>query len=94
MAYVLAVTLRAREGQQERVRELLGTIVKLTREEEGCVSFLLHRDIADSRSFFVYEHFVDRAAHEAHTRTDHFKNIIEPDLMPLVEFEMRELELL
>ena len=94
MPFVLAVQMTAKEGEEEMLRDWLVKITALTRKEPGCLSFLLHQDPAEPRKFFIYEQFVDRDAHAAHLQTDHFHEIAEVEIMPRVEFELRELELL
>ena len=95
MAYVLAVKITAAAGDEEELHRWLKQITALTRQEDGCTMFVLHRDISDPHVFFIYEHFVDRAAHDAHLETDHFKNIAEVEIMPrAAKFELTELELL
>ena len=95
MAYVLAVKITAAVGEEAQLRRGLEQITRLTRQEEGCTMFLLHRDTSDPHVFFIYEHFVDRTAHDAHMQTHHFKNIAEVEIMPrAASFELTELELL
>jgi len=90
--FALAVTMTAHEGEVDTVRELLTEMNELTRAEDGCISLLLHRDLGDPRVFFIYEQWVDRAAHAAHLQTDHFKNLAEAQILPRVDFELQELE--
>ena len=44
----------------------LGTHIRSTREEEGCIVFRVDQRSDESSVFDVYEEFVDRAAFEAH----------------------------
>jgi quinol monooxygenase YgiN len=92
MTYALAVKLTADEGDEEAVQAALLRVCELSRAEAGCLAFRPHRAVDDPRVFFVYEHFVDRAAHTAHTQTDHFREIVEVEIMPRTTFEMLELE--
>jgi quinol monooxygenase YgiN len=93
MAYVLAVKITAAPGDEDRLGESLRRITTLTRQEDGCMLFLLHRDKSDQRVFFIYERFTDRNAHDAHLETEHFKNIAEVEIMPRAAgFELTELE--
>jgi quinol monooxygenase YgiN len=90
--FALAVTMRVHDGEEQRVEELLEEMNRLTRAEEGCLFLLLHRDLGEPGTFFIYEQWVDRDAHRAHLETDHFKNIAEAELLPRVDFEVQELE--
>lgn len=44
----------------------LGTHIRLTREEEGCLIFRVDQRCHDPSVFDVYEEFTDRASFEAH----------------------------
>jgi quinol monooxygenase YgiN len=93
MAYVLAVKITAAPGDEDRLCESLRRITALTRQEAGCMLFLLHRDKSNQRVFFIYERFTDRSAHDAHLETEHFKHIAEVEVMPRAAgFELTELE--
>lgn len=48
------------------VTDELPTHIKLTRLEEGCLSFDVTQDPENDSVFRVYEVFVDRAAFESH----------------------------
>jgi quinol monooxygenase YgiN len=92
MTYALAVKLTAKDGQEEAVEASLLRVCELSRAEDGCLAFVPHRSLTDPRVFFVYEHFVDKDAHAAHTLTDHFRDVVEVEIMPRVDFEMLEVE--
>ncbi len=85
MAYVLAATWRAKEGEEERIREILETTVPLSREEPGCQMFVAHRSIDDPRVFFLYEQYDDEAAVKAHTESEHFQKHVLADAVPRLE---------
>ena len=95
MTYTLVVKFRAAPGEEEAMEYWLTQHTAATQREEGCIDFLLHRDKADPRAFFIYESYVDRAAHTAHTQTEHFKTYAESEIQPRADlFELTELELL
>lgn len=89
MAYVLAATWRAKEGEEERIREILETTVPLSREEPGCQLFVAHRSVDDPRVFFLYEQYDDEAAVKAHTETEHFQKHVLTDAVPRLESRER-----
>jgi quinol monooxygenase YgiN len=89
MAYVLAATWRAKEGEEERIREILETTVPLSREEPGCQMFVAHRSIDDPRVFFLYEQYDDEAAVKAHTESEHFQKHVLADAVPRLESRER-----
>ena len=59
MAYVVAATWRAREGEEERIREILERIAPLCRDEPACRLYQAHRSPEDPRVFFIYEQYDD-----------------------------------
>ncbi len=44
----------------------LGTHIRLTREEEGCLAFRVDQRSSEPSVFDVYEEFADRASFDAH----------------------------
>lgn len=89
MAYVLAATWRAREGEEENVRRIIEKMVPLSRAEPGCQMFIAHQSVDDPRTFFLYEQYDDEAAVAAHAETDHFKAHVLGDAVPRLESRER-----
>jgi len=50
---------------------LAAKVVAATRAEDGCLSYAYAQDISDSELFHVSEQWRDRAALDAHFKTDH-----------------------
>ena len=89
MTYVVTATWRAREGEAERVREILETLTPLCRAEPGCRQYQAHRSPDDPRLFFIYEQYDDEAAFEAHAQTDHVERHVRGDAAPRLELRER-----
>jgi quinol monooxygenase YgiN len=87
----LAVTYVAKPGQEERVVELLRTLVERSRAEPGCLTFVAHRSPADPRRFFLYEQYTDQAAVDAHRATPHFEQYVLNGLVPILETRTPEI---
>jgi quinol monooxygenase YgiN len=87
----LAVTYVAKAGSEERVVELLRTLVERTRAEPGCLMFVAHRSPADPRRFFLYEQYTDQAAVDAHRATPHFEQYVLNGLVPILESRTPEI---
>ena len=47
-------------------------------------SIRFHQSVDDPQVFLVYETFENEAAFKAHFETNHFKTIVEPELVPIV----------
>jgi quinol monooxygenase YgiN len=89
MAHAVAVTWVAKEGQEERVRQLLDEITPLVRAEPGCLMYIAHRSPEDPRTFFLYEQYRDEAAWLAHRETEHFRELVRDEVVPLLESVVR-----
>ncbi|GLX09728.1 putative quinol monooxygenase [Microbispora sp. NBRC 16548] len=61
---VCVAILRAKPEHADEVEATLRDIVAATRDEEGAVAFVLHRQ--GPATFVIYEKYVDEAAREAH----------------------------
>jgi quinol monooxygenase YgiN len=95
MTAVWYVKITAKEGEEARVRDGLGRLVAPTRAEDGCLVFEVNQDLADPRVFTIYEQWRDEAAHDAHVRTDHFRDLAKAEVIDRSEpMESRTLALI
>lgn len=85
MVFVVAATWRAREGEEDRVAEILATNAALSAQEPGCRMFIAHRSVDDPRTFLLYEQYDDEAAFKAHTETAHFRELVLGNALPRLE---------
>jgi autoinducer 2-degrading protein len=90
MAYSIAVTWIAKEGEEDAVAAALERLVEPSRAEEGVLVYIPHRDPENPRKFYIYEQYVDEAAYTAHTETEHFKRDGFGDAIPRLEDRKRE----
>ena len=70
---VLAVNWMAHEGHENEVSVIFGKLQAASRQEPGCLMYLVHRHTEDPRRFFIYEQYRDAAALEAHRNSPHFQ---------------------
>jgi len=63
----LAVSFRAKPGQEARVRQLLAALVAPSRADDGCLRFDFYADNEDPAHSFLYEAWRDVPAWERHT---------------------------
>jgi quinol monooxygenase YgiN len=85
MGFVVAAVYRTKEGEEERIAEILRTMTEPSRSEPGCLQYQIHRSTEDPRTFLLYEHYVDEAGYEAHQATPHFQAHILGDAVPRLE---------
>ncbi len=90
MAYVVAATYRTKEGEEDKVLEILQIMEPLSREEPGCLFYQAHRSPEDPRVFFLYEQYADEAAFQAHVDAPHFKQIALGDAIPRLAARERQ----
>ncbi len=89
MAYVVAATWRAREGEEEAIEAILARIVPIFQAEPGCRQFVAHRSLEDSRTFFLYEQYDDEAAFKEHAASETVQTHVLGDAVPRIEERVR-----
>jgi quinol monooxygenase YgiN len=67
----LLAGLRARPGQQERVRKMLYELAEATRNERTCVCYIPHQSSVDPELFTIYQVWESQEQLEGHARTQH-----------------------
>jgi len=89
MSFVLVVRMRAKEGEEQRVLELVRELATATRKEPGCEAYVPCVDPDDPRSVIFFEQYVDRAAFDAHGASEHFQRLAAGQLWDLLESRER-----
>jgi quinol monooxygenase YgiN len=89
MAYVVAATWTAKEGQEDTIAEVIRVMTPLSREEPGCLFYQAQRSVDNPRVFFLYEQYVDQAGYEAHMATPHFEKHVRGVAIPNLESRER-----
>jgi quinol monooxygenase YgiN len=82
---VLAVTWMAKSGREAEVAEVFSKLTSQSRNEAGCVLYLVHRHRTEPRRFFVYEQYKDDAALEAHRAAPHFLQYAKKELPKIAD---------
>jgi quinol monooxygenase YgiN len=85
MAFVVAATWVAREGEEDRVAEAIRQLAAGSRTEPGCRFYQPNRDPESPRKFFIYEIYDDPAAVDAHRDSEHFQQFGAGEAIPLLE---------
>jgi quinol monooxygenase YgiN len=83
--HCFGVLIQVRAGHEEEAAEHLRQLARATRREPGNILYLAHQLAADSRQLFIYERYVDAAAHAAHRETDHYRRHATEGLLRLAE---------
>lgn len=74
----------AKEGQADRVAEILRGFLPAAQSEPGVKLFLISRATENPAQFLFYELFRDEAAFKAHQDSAHFKSHIAGQALPLL----------
>ncbi len=74
----------AKEGEAERVADILRRFLPRAQAESGVKLFLIARGKSNPAQFIFYELFEDAAAFAAHQTSGHFKTFIAGEALPLL----------
>jgi quinol monooxygenase YgiN len=74
----------AKDGQADRIAEILARFLPEAQREPGANLFLIGRARENPAQFLFYELFRDEAAFRAHQESAHFKTFIAGQALPLL----------
>ena len=74
----------ARDGEADRVAEILSRFLPEAQKEPGAQLFLISRAKDNPAQLLFYELFRDEAAFKAHQESEHFKTYIAGQAVPLL----------
>jgi quinol monooxygenase YgiN len=74
----------AKDGQADRVAEILTRFLPEAQREPGAKLFLISRAKENPAQFLFYELFRDEAAFKTHQDSAHFKSYIAEQALPLL----------
>ena len=72
-AVVLTAMVKAKQGQEDAVKEALLALVDPTRKEPGCLCYNLHQSKSDPTQFMFYEQWASKEALDSHGKTPHMR---------------------
>lgn len=88
---VLKVDMVVKPGAEAKCKQYIHILQEHSRKEPGCVQYVGHQSLDDSRRFLFYEVYRDKAALEAHRAAPYFKQYVSGGLATIVETRSREL---
>jgi quinol monooxygenase YgiN len=89
MTYVVTALWRAREGEEQKIRELIGIMTPLSRDEPACRFYQAHLSPDDPRLFYLYEQYDDEQGYQSHMATEHFEKYVRGEAIPRLESRER-----
>jgi quinol monooxygenase YgiN len=63
----------ANTGKEEELKRELLALLGPTRQEEGCVEYVLHHNLEEPRRFLFYENWTSRELLERHLMSSHLR---------------------
>ena len=90
MTYVVIARWTAKPGNEEAVAAALEHLAPSSRQESGCMNYLVNRSLDDPKVFLLYEEYVDEDAYKAHAASEHFARHALGEGIPLLESRERE----
>jgi quinol monooxygenase YgiN len=67
---------RAKEGKHEEVESALMDLIAPTREEPGCISYVLHQSPDDKNSFVFVENWANQMALDEHLQKPYLQDFL------------------
>lgn len=68
--------MTAKTGSEAIVRDAMAALLAPTRDEDGCVGYLLYSAADDSNTFVTIETWRDESAVETHLQSEHVKSCV------------------
>ncbi|MGL4335804.1 MAG: putative quinol monooxygenase [Turicibacter sp.] len=65
------------DGCEKSLKDSLIKMIEPSRNESGCVSYCLYKNVKNTRVFTFHEQFKDQSSFELHCNSAHFKNMIK-----------------
>jgi quinol monooxygenase YgiN len=87
---ILAVHLTINAGREAEVTEMFRKLEAATRQEPGCITYIVQRSRENPRRYLVYEQYKGEAALEAHRNSQHFKQYATDGVFRFVEERQAE----
>lgn len=81
--YAITIRMKAKPGRGDELVRLSQKTIAPSRAEEHCLFFDLLRGESDRDEIVFYEAYRDRAAFEAHLKTDHVR-VWQAEALPIV----------
>lgn len=83
----IVAKFRVNEGEEKNFLALTEGLVKASQAEEGCIEYILHKDIKNARTYSIIEKWDDQAAIDFHNNTPHFTSTV-PKIVEIAEVEV------
>ena len=82
---VLFARYQVKKGHLTSLLNLLKEVSEKSNEEEGNLFYYIHQSHSDGNTLMLYEGYENKAAVEDHFNSEHFRDIVVAQIMPLLE---------
>jgi len=76
---------QVKEGELSTVLNLLGEVVKKSREEKGNLFYKIHQSNSEANTLILFEGYTDDSAIEEHRNSAHFQNLVIGQIVPKLQ---------
>ena len=73
MAFVVAAIWKAKQGEENRILDIIKTMTPLSRAEPKCLYYQAQVSPEDPATFFLYEKYADAQGYADHKASEHFQ---------------------
>ncbi len=81
---IVVAKMKAKAGEEAKMEAVLRGMVAKVAQEEGTMTYTLHRARKEPSVFLFYEKYANTASFKAHSATPYFKELFEA-LQPLLD---------
>jgi len=81
---IVVAKLKAKSGEEEKMEKALVDIIPKVEQEEGTLTYTLHKSQKDPTVFLFYEKYADKEALKFHSATPYFTELFGT-LSPLLD---------
>jgi len=85
MSKAFTITLRAKDGKEEDLKQTLTNLITPSREEKGCLDYHIIQKSDDPRNFMAFLVFENDEAFQRHENSERIQNLRQNQLPPLVD---------
>lgn len=69
----IVAKFNVQSNKQELFLQYASELIKASRKEEGCISYILHQDINHKNNYTFLEVWRDQEAIDLHNQSEHFR---------------------
>lgn len=83
----IVAKFKVNKEEEEKFLELIDVLGKASRAEEGCIEYILHKDVEKSLTYCLIEKWKSQEAVDFHNNTPHFTGTV-PKIVEIAQVEI------